>query len=254
MARQDRQRAVGWRDETPVYINFPISMFRKLDGDSLDVKDFKKLVDAIIDFGIASRYINECGVNHSSRYYYEDVFTRVLERMGITVNGEKWIYFSNHVSSKVKQAKKTDGEVFCGMNKTLLFHYLNEDVSDFECVQFLCYCAIRSILGSAWIDHQRPVIKRITWEFILSRMAGNTKREPVEKLPKFVRHYSSKRHRSKLRKAMTNKWPVQIDGRQRGRGGAFYMIGDSMPIAEAVAAYLERRSRSEAVKKAQKHG
>ena len=125
-------------------------------------------------------------------------------------------------------------KAFCGMDRDIVYRYRDDDVSDYECLQFLAYCAIRSILGRGLFDDCFPVPKRITWEFILSRMAGNNKRVPVEDMPPFIAAYAARRKRDKLRKSLIYKWHVQVDGQSRGKGGAYYMIHDSIPIAQAI--------------------
>ncbi len=218
----------------PKYINFPISFFRKLKGERLAVPKFKAMVADIISYGIADWYRREFDAWHDSQEYYQDVFDCVLVKMGIEFNLDEMNYFYDEVLPSMKKVTRSAGHAFCGIPIPWLISFLNDDKSDFECLQFLAYCAIRSILGRGLFDDCFPVPKRITWEFILSRMAGNDKRVPVEDLPPFIAAYAIRRKRDKLRKSLIYKWHLQTDGQSRGPGGAYYMIHDSISIAQAI--------------------
>ncbi len=234
MSRRDKKpkRPYG---KPPVYLNFPISMFKRLDGEHLDVLQFQTIVGDIINYAMAAWYRRECDAWHDPKEYDRALFSQVLGEMGIRIsNGNEEGYFRDVLLYWMAQATQSAGQAFCGMDKGIVYRYRDDDVSDYECVQFLAYCAIRSILGRGRFDDCFPVPKRITWEFILSRMAGNNKRVPVDKLPPFIAAYAIRRKRDKLRKSLIYKWHVQVDGQSRGRGGAYYMIHDSMPIAEAI--------------------
>ena len=239
--RNDKHK---WRyGKPPVYINFPVSMFKQLDGDCLDVRQFKAMVGEIINYGIASWYRRECSAWHNPNEYDAAVFSQVLTGMGIQTNKgiDPMNYFYDEIMPMMAKVSKGTGQAFCGIDRDMLFSFRDDDVSDYECVQLLAYCAIRSILGSAWVDIT-PSVKRISWGFILSRMAGNVKRVPLDELPSFIQYYASKRHRARLRKSLINKWHVQIDGQSRGPGGAYYMIYDVIPIAEAIAQAKQARA------------
>lgn len=217
----------------PKYINFPISFFSSLDGERLDVPQFKAMVGEIIHYGVADWYRRECSAWQNPDKYDAALFSQTLSKMGISVGSERTYYY-NAVVQSMDEVTHGAGHAFCGIPIPWLISFLNDDKSDFECLQFLAYCAIRSILGRGLFDDCFPVPKRITWEFILSRMAGNDKRVPVEDIPPFIAAYAIRRKRDKLRKSLIYKWHLQTDGQSRGPGGAYYMIHDSIPIAEAI--------------------
>ena len=218
----------------PKYINFPISFFGNLCGDCLDVPQFKAMVWDIVTYGIADWYRRELDAWQSCQGYHQDIFSRVLDKMDIELYFDKENYFYDEVLPSMKKVTSSAGHAFCGIPIPWLISFLNDDKSDFECLQFLAYCSIRSILGRGFFDDCHPVPKRITWEFILSRMAGYDKRVQVEDMPPFIATYAIRRKRDKLRKSLINKWHLQTDGQSRGPGGAYYMIHDSIPIAQAI--------------------
>lgn len=233
MSRRDKKPK--WQyGKPPVYINFPISMFKQLAGECLDVRQFKAMMNDVINYAMAAWYRRGCSAWHDPQEYDGALFSLTLANMGISVNGDKRDFFYDNISPRMAQVTQCAGQAFCGMDKDIIFRYRNNDVSDFECLQFLAYCAIRSILGRGLFDNCFPMPKRITWEFILSRMAGNNKRVPVEDMPPFIAAYAIRRKRDKLRKSLIYKWHVQVDGQSRGKGGAYYMIHDSIPIAQAI--------------------
>lgn len=235
-----------WNEDTPYYINFPLYFFARVewdDDDCLDVDSFKTMIDKILDYGIAAKYERESSAWRNPETYDKDLFQDVLHDIGIRItNTTLDSYFNSKIKPLIKEVKEVHGTVFCGISTPILLSFLDDYKSDFECVQFLAYCAIKSILGSAWVNQNRPNVKRIPWEFILSRMAGFTNREPPQDWPPYIFYYQSKRHRAQLRKALINKWHVQIDGQSRGPGGAYYMIGDIMHIAKAIE-YLQEAKK-----------
>lgn len=223
----------GFDKKPPVYLNFPISMFKQLDGERLDKCQFRDMVGDIIRYGVAGWYRRECSAWQNPHKYNAPLFSQVLEEMELTTNGHNKDLFSCCLDY-MDAVADSRGKAFCGIPIEWLLSFRDDDKSDYECLQFLAYCAIRSILGRGLFFESIPVAKRITWEFILSRMAGNDKRVPVEDLPPFIAHYCKRRSRDKLRKSLINKWHLQTDGQSRGPGGAYYMIHDSEPIAEAI--------------------
>ena len=233
----------------PVYFNFPVSMFKQLTGEHLDVRQFKAMAGEIIHYGIADWYRRECSAWHDPQEYDAALFSQVLVKVGISVNIDKRVYFREEVGPMMSKVITSAGQPFCGINKDWLFSFRDDDKSDNECLQFLAYCAIRSILGSAWADIM-PKPKRITWGHMLSRMAGNAKRVPVDELPPFIAAYNKRRNRDKLRKSLISKWHVQVDGQSRGPGGAYYMLHQSMPIAEAI----ENQKKCKELKRARAAG
>ena len=234
MSRRDKKPK--WQyGKPPVYLNFPISMFKQLAGECLDVQQFKAMMGGINDYAMAAWYRRECDAWHDPQEYDRALFSQVLGKMGIRIlNGNEKGYFRDVILPWMAHVTQSAGQAFCGMDRDIVYRYRDDDVSDYECLQFLAYCAIRSILGRGLFDDCFPVPKRITWEFILSRMAGNNKRVPVEDMPPFIAAYAARRKRDKLRKSLIYKWHVQVDGQSRGKGGAYYMIHDSIPIAQAI--------------------
>lgn len=222
-----------YKQPRPKYINFPISMFKQLAGECLAVQEFKAMVGDIILYGVAGWYRRECSAWQNPHKYSAPLFSQVLEEMELTTNGHNKDLFSCCLGY-MDAVADSRGKAFCGIPINWLLSFRDDDKSDYECLQFLAYCAIRSILGRGLFDEFAPVPKRITWEFILSRMAGNDKRVPVEGLPPFIAAYAIRRKRDKLRKSLINKWHLQTDGQSRGPGGAYYMIHDSIPIAQAI--------------------
>ena len=238
-----RRNRDDWRHDRPHYINFPISYFSQIKsaGDCLSVPSFKAMMGKIVSYGIAAEYRRTSSAWQNPGKYDGKLMQSVFDEMGIKVKYRE-SFFKTDVRPMMQELVQTRGKAFCGVPVPMALSFLNDDQSDYECVQFLAYCAIRSILGSAWADLATPSVKRITWEFILSRMAGFEKRVPVEQLPPHILYYVSKRHRARLRKSLTYKWHVQIDGQSRGKGGAFYMISDTMPIAEAIVQAKQART------------
>lgn len=224
----------GFDKKPPVYLNFPISMFKQLDGDCLNVCQFKAMVLDIIFYGVAGWYRRKCSAWQNPHEYSALLFSQVLDEMELATNGHNKDVFSCCLDY-MDAVADSSGKAFCGVPINWLLSFRDDGKSDYECLQFLAYCAIRSILGRGLFFESIPVAKRITWEFILSRMAGNDKRVPVEDLPPFIAAYAIRRKRDKLRKSLINKWHLQTDGQSRGPGGAFYMIHDSIPIATAIA-------------------
>lgn len=225
----------NWKyGKPPVYINFPISMFQRLDGEHLDVRQFKAMIDEILVYGIADWYRRKCSAWHDPNKFDQAIFSQVVKEMGISIKDISYSkHFKNCTAPMMAQVTTSAGQPFCGINRDWLFSFRDDDKSDNECLQFLAYCAIRSILGSTWAD-MWPKPKRITWGHILSRMAGNNKRVPVDELPSFIAAYDKRRNRDKLRKSLIHRWHVQVDGQSRGPGGAYYMLYQGEPIAEAI--------------------
>lgn len=82
----------------------------------------------------------------------------------------------------------------------------NEAYKDeFEKVALLAAMAVRSIVGP-------HTSKPIVWEFILSRMAGNTGKSDISTLPEVIQMYDQTKHRKlkeKLIRQLQKYWGIQ---------------------------------------------
>lgn len=100
---------------------------------------------------------------------------------------------------------------YASMTANLFGDFWFDDCSktDFEKQSLLAYLALKSILGN-------KIGGFVNWEFLLSRMAGNIGKLPIEDLPETVQRYNSRKLKDKLRKCLISKWKVQyyFKGRQ----------------------------------------
>lgn len=82
------------------------------------------------------------------------------------------------------------------------FYDLDNNKSEIEKMTFLAVMALRSIIG-------RRLAAYVSWEMILSRMAGNVYKCRVEDLPELVQKYNSRKLRDKLRNSIIHRWKIQ---------------------------------------------
>lgn len=122
--------------------------------------------------------------------------------------GEDMIEFViEEASAAIRRYTRTSTPPYCSISLSVWLDYMdNEEYKDdFEKVSLLCAMAIRSIVGP-------HTAKPITWDYILSRMAGNSRKTEILTLPDVIQSYDQARHRKKkerLLREMQEHWGIQ---------------------------------------------
>ncbi len=89
------------------------------------------------------------------------------------------------------------------IDKKILSQFIELDKSEFEGHCLLAYFALRSIL-------QKQPYKRITNNYLLSRMSGKPNVDNIENLPKDLLLYSKRYHIDKLKLELQRSWGVKF--------------------------------------------
>lgn len=96
---------------------------------------------------------------------------------------------------------------YCSISLSVWLDFMDNEAykGDFEKVALLAAMAVRSIVGP-------HTAKPIIWEFILSRMAGNTGKADISTLPEVIQMYDQIKHRKlkeKLLRQLQKSWGIQ---------------------------------------------
>lgn len=122
--------------------------------------------------------------------------------------GEDMIEFVvEEATTAIRRYTRTSTPPYCSISLSVWLDYMdNEEYKDeFEKVSLLGAMAIRSIVGP-------HTAKPIIWEYILSRMAGNSRKAEISTLPDVIQGYDQTRHRKKKEKLireLQDHWGIQ---------------------------------------------
>ena len=128
--------------------------------------------------------------------------------------GEEMIEFViEEATAALRQYMRTSIPPYCSISLSVWLDFMdNEEYKDeFEKVSLLCAMAVRSIVGP-------NTAKPIKWEFILSRMAGNSCKICVSSLPEKIQMYDQGKHRKlkeKLIRNLQKHWGIQYQFKGR---------------------------------------
>lgn len=199
-----------------IFYNFPIAIFRQVSTDTKGrILFIEDTINQAIHYALFAAYKKRMPPQSNPNEYNEGVFNSLMEEMGFSVDYD-------HKEALRRYAEvywgHSNNRVFVGVDKDLLFDFRDnlEYKSDFEIIQLLAFLAIRSIIGAG---HGNMRVKHIAWHFVLSRMAGHGKSvSNIDRLPKFISQYDSKRLRTKLINALCERWHMQYYGKYLGKG------------------------------------
>lgn len=179
------------------YFNFPIKLLEEVlvnlpkgkNNNKYYYKDVLKNV--ILDFAIGELLVNEhklnkllenaelkqawdnCDVDYYEKEYGTDIFTkcetffRLLAIFDLSLRDEQDVY-STWKNMKETYCWYKDEKVITGINKDVLFAFLNEDKDINEVRELLCFLAVKSIA-------QGKKSVKTNYIKVLSRMCGRNK-------------------------------------------------------------------------------
>ena len=199
-----------------IFYNFPIAIFRQVRTDTKDrILFIEDTINQAIRYALFAAYKKRMPPQSNPNEYNEGVFNSLTEEMGFSINYD-------HKEALQRWAevywRHRNNRVFVGVDSHLLYDFRDnlEYKSDFEIIQFLAFLAIRSIIGAG---HYGFRVKHIPWHYVLSRMAGHEKAvNNIDRLPKFISKYASRRYHDKLIKSLCERWHMQYYGKNLGKG------------------------------------
>lgn len=226
-----------------IFYNFPIAIFRQVRTDTKDrILFIEDTINQAIRYALFAAYKKRMPPQSNPNEYNEGVFNSLMEEMGFTVDYDHKKALQNYAEAYWRHR---NNRVFVGVDKDLLFDFRDNLVykTDFEIIQFLAFLAIRSIIGAG---HYNMRVKHIPWPYVLSRMAGHEKKvSDINRLPKFISQYASKRLRVKLINALCERWHMQYYGKYLGKGRPpLFTFSTSIDLAAVVEAEKQQKRAS----------
>lgn len=204
-------------DYDKIYYNFPIAIYRQVRCDNKGrIEHVEDAINDSIRYALYVEYQKRLPYRSNVNELNEVVFDCFMDEMGFTTESREASLKNWAAAFK----KYKNNVVFVGVDRELLFNFRDdlEYKSDFEIIQLLAFIAIRSIIGAGQSNTR---YKHIKWCYVLSRMAGHEKTvKDLDKLPKFIAKYNSRRLRDKLIKALCDRWHMQYYGTNLGKGNA----------------------------------
>lgn len=195
----------------PVYLTFPIIILK--DG----LTDIKKCIGQAMEYCLYYQlYFNQNNsdpLKHASDYLgitFYDIVKSANEGM-------------NLYNSINNNAPKTS------INKAMMFDFLKNNKSEFELVCFLAFASLKSII-------QQQGFKKITNEYLLNRMSGNSRSDlPINPL---LKKYSNRYQLDKIKTELQLNWGLKYYAvKTRGFYASF-----TMPL-NALALHAERKNK-----------
>ncbi|MEI6880131.1 MAG: hypothetical protein WCK82_02150 [Bacteroidota bacterium] len=184
----------------------------------------------------------DSGGGFISGKYFEPSELEVEEMISLMKNDESFLYnvtlhyqFSkatsllniNDIDFEIRYEKGQeiedtipDKSPFAMVNISKVFEFRDKNKSEFEHIQFLCYIALKSIIGN----------KKITttnWEHIFARMAGWRCTNDLREIPFELKKYREVEHyKRKLMERMELEWNVKRYSGKGIRGIVFSLSPD----------------------------
>lgn len=203
----------------PIFLTFPIILLK--DG----INDIKECMDNAMDYCLYDKYLR-----FQKLHKYSPIDDAV-DSLGIKyANIKKSIKDGKILYDSIdEKSPKTS------VNEEMIFDFYKNKKSEFEVVCFLAFSALKSII-------QKQQCKRITNEYLLSRMSGNSK--TGEDIHPLLRRYTSRYQLNKVKIELQLNWGLKYYAvKTRGFYASF-----TMPI-KALALIAVRNNKKYKLKK-----
>jgi hypothetical protein len=167
------------------------------------------------------------------RCYYEEIdlanFEEAEDYVGVEYHDKEWAYLEGkRLFDQLEGAPKTS------VRRQMLWDFNNNEKTEDEINSFFAFMAIRSII-------QRDPCKKITNNYLLSRMAGHAKKGG--QLPDRLKKYNQRYWIDKLKSDLRLTWHVKMYGRHtRGTYMSFTMT------KEDLMRFVEKRRKKNRLK------
>lgn len=170
------------------YINFPICLLKGI------FEDKSKCLKDILYFHLYNYALND--TTFDIKLY--ERFKRAADYFGFELFPIQKVYDK---ARELCYANTKEKQPFSSMTTDILRDFLYNDKSRDELVEMLGYLAIRSIVGER-------VYRRSTYDFIFSRMAGNSSLSTD--IGDILNKYNTRRKRENLKIALNLHWGVSL--------------------------------------------
>lgn len=197
----------------PMYLTFPNLILK--DG----LINIKKCMDDAMCYCFYYQFMlhqNSTNPIESASNYLGISFPDSKNSLGKGAN----LYNSIH-----EKAPKTS------ISKEMIFDFYINKKTEFEVVCFIAFASLKSII-------QRQVYKKITNEYLLSRMSGNSNIDKEKEIHPLLKKYSNRYQLDKIKTELQLNWGLKYYA-LRSRG--FY-VSFSMSLNE-LALIAERKSK-----------
>jgi hypothetical protein len=168
----------------PIYLTFPIILLK--DG----LRDIKKCISNVMDYCLYDEIIRQ-----KIAYSYNPI-NDALNKLSIKfVNVNDSIEIGQMIFDSIDlKAPKTS------INLEMMFDFYKNKKSEFEIVCFLAFSALKSII-------QKQKFKKITNEYLLSRMSGNSKSN--EEINTLLERYACRYQLNKIKDELQLNWGLK---------------------------------------------
>ncbi len=175
---------------------FPVDVLARIFERNGEIQGFDIMLDDALSYAIYLTYENH---HHSpSKEFDAEAFAATMAVLGINSSDPE------HTMRCAKKAynQYNNAKVITSISPKLYWDIRRnaEYRGDFYMMQVVAELALKSILGAFF----PKVAKGVSWDFLLSRMAGKPKK--VKKVPKHVSKYATRKMRKKMIEALCRYW------------------------------------------------
>ena len=196
----------------PVYLTFPIIILK--DG----LSDIKGCINSAMNYCLYYQY----HLNQNS----SNPLKIASDYLGINF----YDYEEAIIEGEMLYQTINDNAPKTSISKEMIFDFYKNKKSEFEIVCFLAFASLKSII-------QKQVYKKITNEYLLNRMSGNSKSGAY--INPLLKKYSNRYQLDKIKTELQLNWGLKYYA-VKTRG--FY-VSFTMPLNE-LAVIAERKNRS----------
>lgn len=214
-----------------VFFNFPISLLKHA------FDNIKNVCNDIMDYAIYTHGVKLKGDPIERMQDAADYFGITLGNIDNSLENARILYKTN--SNKVAMT---------GINKDLLFEFYKNYKTESEIALLLSFLAIKSILG-------KKSYCRITSNFLLCRMAGNTSKIEMSVLPDSLKKYQKRYHMDSLKMKLRTSFGMKIYARYTRGFFVSFELSEEQLIKEVEMKrkkYIEKTHRDEQSKAVKK--
>ena len=200
-----------------IYYNTPCELYRGfLESD----RSMRDCLNNVSDYAIMKAYEKHHGNNRNLKEI-------ALKCCGIIIGSESTV---KKIGTKLIREYEYDpvyAPAYFSIRKDIFWHFHDEQTTDDDRAVLLAYLALRSMIGN------REMMRTNT-DFLLSRMAGNTKYVPVGELHSSIQHYGGRYQRSKLQNLLYERHGISFYSGTKGHTMRGFYFSTTLSVEDLI--------------------
>lgn len=200
-----------------IYYNTPCELYRGFFESESSMRD---CLTNVCDYAIMKAYEKHQGNNRNLKEI-------ALKYCGVKIGSEASVKKIGTKLIREYECAPMYAPAYFSIRVDVFWHFHDKPTTDDDRAALLAYLALRSMIGN------REMMRTNT-NFLLSRMAGNTKYVPVGELHPSIRYYGTRYQRSKLQNLLYERYGISFYSGTKGHTMRGFYFSTTLSVEDLI--------------------